>query len=95
MAEKKYEIKAIDAVQLFKTTFLLMVIGGLIFGLIMLVMSSLSGDAGVMGASLLGILMMAILFPLLYGAALAIGALIYNFVAGKVGGYKWTIDIEG
>lgn len=95
MAEKKYELKLVDAMQIFKTTFLLMLIGGLMVGLVMLVISLLSGDAGALGASLLGILMMAVVFPLIYGAALAIGSLIYNFVAGKVGGYKWTLDVEG
>ena len=69
------------------------VVSGLFFGLISAVMSTASGGSAAAGGfGILGV----IVFPILYGimgfCAGALGAVIYNFAAGFMGGIEMDLE---
>ena len=91
---KEIELKSISAGQLFKVLAIIIstcvLAGGLILSLYGLVTGGMEKFLG----ALLGALVFATVMPLMYGAVAAITALLYNFVAKLVGGFKITLDIE-
>lgn len=92
---KKYEVKKLGALSVFKTMMYMMIIPIVILILIGVIMTIVGFITKVFEVALIGMLMAIgypILFIVLYGVFGTLMTFIYNGLAGKFGGLEITLD---
>jgi len=103
MPEKEQELKHINVLSFGKVMAIIGAIIGLILGILFaaqaLMLGGMTGGLGLPGAGLIGVGMgvaSIVIFPIVYAIVSFIGgviyAVIYNFVASKVGPIKITLE---
>lgn len=92
--EKIYALKKIDAAAVFKTTTILLALPIGLIGLIYCLVSLAALKYTQFGGAVLGTLFGVLILSPVYGGALALLALAYNFAAAKAGGFKITLNSE-
>jgi len=93
--KKKFEIKKIKALSLFKTFLFLAVIPAVIlmlFGIVLMAMGVMANDDELVYEGFVGYVANTVLMTLLYGLLTIPVALVYNFLAGKFGGLKLELS---
>lgn len=96
---KSYEIRKIGPGSVFKFHFIVGVVFGLLFSIILLItgaslknigleLGALSGNGGTLqaGAAILGVILASLAYGLMAGVISTVGALIYNLFASAIGG---------
>lgn len=93
------EIRSIDPKSIFKIGLVIYLSLGLVFSILMLIFGAgvvgavpFSARFGQLGIGVLGALLGTIVYGLVGAGVLALGAVLYNFVAHKIGGIKVELN---